>query len=404
MNIRRVFVFVFVLLALLTALWIMPAAAQNAAECVTEYDAEVDYFPEKAELDYVQGFTVEYFNNYKVINAFPYFGASEAEAVKYVLVQCGTPAPEGFDDAYIVEVPVQRVIALSTTYLPHFAELGAVDTLIGLDTFTYTTTAEVVEKIEAGELVEVGGGASGVDLNVEVVLNSEPDLVMTDTFGDPATGVGATLDGTGITVATAPDYLEATPLGRAEWIKYTALFLNAEGAAETLFDQKVTEYQALIELAANVPEDERVVVLTNTIFADSWYIPGVPSYTGQLIVDAGGVPAMSDDPQIAESPFAVPYSFEAVYEGALDADVWLANVFNALTREDLIAQDARYADFAALQSGRVYNNNKRTNGSGGSDFYESGVTNPHIVLADLIAIFYPDLLPDHELYYFVAIE
>jgi iron complex transport system substrate-binding protein len=65
-----------------------------------------------------------------------------------------------------------------------------------------------------------------------------------------------------------------------------------------------------------------------------------------------------------------------------------------------LAADERFATFDAVQSGEVYNNNRRLTEQGGNDYWESGVNNPHLILADLIAIFHPELLPDHELYYY----
>ena len=67
---------------------------------------------------------------------------------------------------------------------------------------------------------------------------------------------------------------------------------------------------------------------------------------------------------------------------------------------DLLAADARYADFAAYQNGNVWNNDARTSAMGGNDYYESAVAHPELVLADLIKIFHPELLPDYELVYY----
>lgn len=92
-------------------------------------------------------------------------------------------------------------------------------------------------------------------------------------------------------------------------------------------------------------------------------------------------------------------SLEAVLDKALDADVWV-HPGMATTLAELQANDERFAQFAAFRNGAVYNNNKRLNPYGGNDYWESGVTNPHLLLADLIAILHPELLPDHELYYY----
>ena len=141
-----------------------PALAQDlnlTAACVEDFDPTVDYFPNKVELTDAAGFEVEYFNNYKVVRTLtPYPGAPEP--FEYVLVQCGTPAPDGYAGAQMVEVPVDSFVALSTTQLPHLKDLGHLDSLVGMDTYGYQSvnTPEAVAMIEAGEVIEVGSGAS----------------------------------------------------------------------------------------------------------------------------------------------------------------------------------------------------------------------------------------------------
>ena len=97
-------------------------------------------------------------------------------------------------------------------------------------------------------------------------------------------------------------------------------------------------------------------------------------------------------------------SFEAVYADALDADIWVINEFGIFTLEELLALDARFADFSAVSNGNVWNDNLEVNANGGNNYYELGVTNPHLVLQDLVAIFHPDLLPDHEFHFYRHFE
>ena len=94
---------------------------------------------------------------------------------------------------------------------------------------------------------------------------------------------------------------------------------------------------------------------------------------------------------------------EAVYERALEADVWL-NTGNWRHMDDALAADPRFAAINALRQNHVYNNNRRLNPSGGNDYWESGMLNPDVVLADLITIFHNHLLPDHELVYYRQLE
>ncbi len=380
---------------------VMPVFAQESVlennltdECVAEFDPETDYFPEKVEVTDAANFSVEYFNNYKLVTV-----AGSTESYTYVLVQCGTPAPEGDalpENAQVIEVPAGGIVTLSTTYLPGLAELGLVDNLVGMDSFLYTSTPEVLERIEAEELIEV---APAFELNTELVLDAEPSLVMTDDY-DP--GRIAQLVDLGIVAAVNTDYLEQTPLGRAEWLKYIALFYNAEGAAEEIFAEIANAYTEVSELAAGVPQEDRPVVLWNSYstFAEAWSIPGSETYSGYLIEDAGGIIALGEEAGAGSALL----SFESVYEGALDADIWVPGLFAINTLEDVLALDARYADFTAVQGSEVWNYDLDVNPNGGNNYFELGVIAPHLVLQDLVAIFHPELLPDHEFVFFRRIE
>ena len=375
------------------------SVAENLDSCIdpNEFDPSVDYFPEKVEFAQAENVSVEYFNNYKVVTVVDAFDG--AEPFQYVLVQCGTPAPDmsEFDDSVqIVDVPVERFIALSTTQLPHLIDLEHLDVLIGLDSFLFVNSEPVVELIEAGELIEV---SSGADINVEVVLDAEPDVVMAFGF-NPDTDAHPVLREAGIFTAMNAEWREDSPLARAEWIKYVALFLNAEQASSERYDEITTAYEQAHELVAVIPEDERKRVLWNYFspYSDSWTIPGKETYVGQLIEDAGGVVVLGDQAQ----ENSVDVSFEAVYEAGLDADLWVTNAFGVNTLDDLLAQDTRYTDFAAVSAGssNVWNNNLQINENGGNNYYELGVTNPHLILQDLAALFYPELFPDHEFVFY----
>jgi iron complex transport system substrate-binding protein len=144
---------------------------------------------------------------------------------------------------------------------------------------------------------------------------------------------------------------------------------------------------------------EKPTVFANTPFEGTWYMPGGQSFTAQLLADAGADYLWADD----ESTGTLFLDFETVFDQAATADYWInIGFFGGLA--DLTAADERFSDFAAYQNNGVYNNDARTNDFGGNDFYEGGVANPHLVLADLIKIFHPELLPDHEFVYYRLVE
>lgn len=381
---------------------VVPIMAQDANlqdECVVDYAEDVNYFPEQIEITDAENFTVEYFNNYKIVTVTDAFDG--ANDFNYVLVQCGTPLPSADDfpeDTQFIEVPVDDVITMSTTQLPHLKSLGLLDKLVGLDSFLYVNTPEVVELIEAGDLIEVGSGAN---INIEVVLDADPTLVMT--FGyNPDTDAHPILIDAGINTALNASWRENTPLARAEWIKYVSLFYNIEVEAEAIYTDISTQYQEASALAASIPEDERRTVLWNYFspYSESWTIPGAETYIGAMITDAGGVIALGD-----EAPEnSTDLSFEVVYDRALDVDLWMIGAFGVSTLDDFLAQDSRYEDFSAFEAGNVWNNNRDQNANGGNNYYELGVTNPHLILQDLVAMFYPDLMPNHEFTFYQALS
>lgn len=359
--------------------------------CVSDYSEEIDYFPQKVEIVDAARFSVEYFKHYKVVSVSDAFeGAPE---FRYVLAQCGTPMPpaDGFaTGTQFIEVPTGRVVTLSTTQLPALSQLDLLGHLVAVDSGFYISTPRIAEMIAAGDVAEVGFGA---EINIEKVLELEPDLVMSYGF-NPATDAHPVLLEAGVFTALDASWRELSPLGRAEWLKFSALFYNQEERANDVYAGIHREYEAMRMLAAELSEAERPKILINSFlgYADAWFIPGEDTYVGQLIRDAGGALLLAQEGSAASAGL----SFEVVYDGGLSADIWLVETFGVNSGTDLIALDSRFGDFAAFQSGDVWNNNRDENVNGGNNYYEWGVTNPQLVLADLLAIFHPEMLPEHE--------
>ncbi len=359
--------------------------------CVEEFDPAIDYFPDKATLVNASGLEIEYHGHYKLIRTLQPWPGAEA-AVEYLLLQCGTPVPEGHEDTLRVEVPVNRVISLSTTQLPNLLDLGQLEKLVAVDSGNYINTAGVLAMLQAGELAEVGNGAS---INLERVLELAPDVVLANGF-NPETDAHPVLLEAGIFTAINADWLEPGLPARAEWLKFIAAFFNEEAAAEALYAQLMADYDAAAALAATVPDEERLTVLLNTFspYSDAWIIPGQESWVGQLMRDAGVDYVLMDAVTGAVNQ---PFDFETVFEAGLDAPVWILNRFLMGSLEALLADDERYAEFAAYRNDAVYNTDARSNEQGGNDYWETGLARPHLLLRDLMKIFYPQLLPEHDL-------
>lgn len=370
-----------------------PAAApEESAASGAQTAAAVDHFPDKIRVEYSTAFSVEYHDTYKVVTVSrPWPGAEGG--FTYLLVQRGTDAPSTVRADRVIEVPVKSIVTMSTSYLPCLEELGVLETLVGHETFAWVYSKAVNELITDGEIKEVGTGPT---VNVELLLEMSPDLIMAYGLGNEWDS-HPKLEEAGLPYVINAEWNEKTPLGRAEWIKYIALFYNKEAEANAYFDNVVEEYSELSELAASAAEKPSMFM--GTPYQGTWWVSGGGSFAARLFADAGADYVWSDD----DSTGSLMLDIETVFENAGEADYWVnTGYWNSLA--DVEAADERFVEFKAYKTGMMYNNNLRMGPGGGNDYYESGPVKPNVVLADLIRIFHPELLPDRELYYYKKLE
>jgi iron complex transport system substrate-binding protein len=124
----------------------------------------------------------------------------------------------------------------------------------------------------------------------------------------------------------------------------------------------------------------------------TWFVPGGRSYFATFIRDAGGDYLWQADPHAPSQPLKM----EAVLDRARNAEIWLLHMSSVGSRKELADLDPRYPLFSAFRAGRVYQNDARVSRGGSNDYWETGVMNPDLVLADLIAIFHPELALNHR--------
>jgi iron complex transport system substrate-binding protein len=391
MNLSRSFLVLAAALFLFPALLFGASQPESTATTVSAPAAVPDgpdHFPQKVEAVYSSAFSIEYHLNYKIVTVTkPWPGSNSG--FTYLLVQRGTDVPANVMADQTVEIPVTSIVTMSTTYLSCLEELGLLDTLIGHETFAWVSSDAVNKRIDAGLMKEVGSGQA---VNVELLLDMEPDLIM-------AYGMGSEwdthpkLEEAKLPYVINAEWNEASPLSRAEWIKYVSVFYNKEGEANAFFDNVVEEYTALSKMAASITD--KPSVFAGTPYQGSWWMSGGGSFAAQFYNDSGAAYVWADD----ESTGSLMLDIETVYEKAGDADFWLnTGYWNSL--DEAKAADERFTKFKAYETGMMFNNNLRIGPGGGSDYFESAPINPNKVLADLFKIFHPELLPDHQLYYY----
>ncbi|WP_084166243.1 ABC transporter substrate-binding protein [Anditalea andensis] len=348
-----------------------------------------DLFPEKAEVKHAIGYTLTYHGNYKVVNILNHF-ENRTDTLQYILVQRGTPPPSKYPDAQIIEIPVRDLVGMSSMHVGIIDFVESTDVLVGLGSLKYVSSPRVIKNIEAGNIKEVG---SGGQMNDELLITMQPDLVMAVGSPDATFSRYRTLIAAGVPVLLNTEWLETTPLGRAEWVKLMAALLNKEGLVNEKFAYIEQEYHRLVALTENASSKPNII--TGMPYKGTWAVPDGDSYMAHFLKDAATTYHWSD----VSVKGSLQLDFESVAPVALQADFWL-NVGYVDSKEDIRAKDIRYTDFRPFKENAIYNNNKQVNDRGANDYWESGAVNPHIILADIIKILHPDLLPSHEMVYY----
>ncbi|MEO6283908.1 MAG: ABC transporter substrate-binding protein [Dyadobacter sp.] len=374
---------------------ILGCNSEKSSEKTKESNNGNSTYTDKIEVKHAKGFTIEYFPDYKILNIINSFEKT-ADTLQYVLLEKDTPRPQGYANAQLIYIPVRSLAAMSSMHVGLLEFLGSEDVLTGLGSLQYVYSRKVIAMIKAGKVAEIGRDQG---LNEEKLVEMHPDLVMT--IGSPGSKTDhyQTLKQAEIPVLINSEWIEKTPLARAEWVKLLAALLNKEKLVNKKFDKIESEYERLRKLAAGTKTKPSIISGLNT--KDAWFLPSGDGYMAQFFRDAGADYHWSNN----KSSGSLPLNFESVYPVALKADYWVNVGFGKNdTRKDILAQDSRYADFNAYKTGKIFSYNNRVNEQDSNDFFESGNVNPHIVLSDLIKIVHPELLPGHELVYYKQLK
>ena len=350
-------------------------------------------YKEQLKILFSHNFNVEYLDSGKIVNV--YSPDKNHDLIyQYLIIPKGASIPEGFEHAQIIRIPVSSVAVFTSIYVSFLDKLDLLGKLVAVDNFRYINNNKVREMIDRNKISEIGDATSP---NIEKIFALNPDLLFTYGVGNPNVDSHEKLIKNGIHIASSTVQLENSPLARAEWIKFIALFFDKEKEANEIFNGLVERYNKLSELTKK--ETYRPTVFTEALFGGIWYEPGGQSYVAKLLSDAGSDYIWKDDPSAA----SIKLNYEQVFEKANDADYWI-NVHFWKNMRDASKNDSRNSKFKAFRTGNIYNNNALVNQSGFLDYWESGAINCDLVLSDLIKIFHPDLLPGYKLTYYKKLE
>jgi iron complex transport system substrate-binding protein len=289
---------------------------------------------------------------------------------------------------------VSRVICLSTTHIGFISFLNETSSIIGVSGKNFVANDSLQAKIKNDQLSDVGYDEN---LNFELILKLRPDVVFAYGVSGSITNTLRKLNEMGIPTILIAEYLEEEPLAKMEWVKVFGALYGQSSMADEKFDTADSKYQQLRHLAAGTKN--KPSVLLGLPWRGNWFISGGKSYVARLVEDAGGEYIFKE----LDFKDSRPVALEQVYERAMDADFWL-NTGDALSKKDLFSVDSRFQNLPCIKKDKIFNNNSRITAAGGNDIFESGVAEPEIILADLIYILHPQLLPSHQLKYYRKLQ
>lgn len=322
----------------------------------------------------------------------PWYG-NEVTDQRLFIARDGEQAPAGFEGE-VLRDEARRVVCMSGSYIAMLDAVGAAERVVGVSGAQYLINETLRRRIARGEAADVGFD-SNVDFERLVALR--PDLVMLFGIGGANTALTGKLRELGIPYLYMGEHCEESPLGKSEWLVVAAEIAGRRDEGVRLFDAIPERYEHLRTLVQKTADRPRVML--NTPYRDSWFMPARNSYMVRLITDAGAQYVFAEN----TAAQTLPIDIEQAYYLTRQSDFWL-NVSGCNSLDDLRRQNPRLADTPPVRKGRVYDNNRRRNAAGGSDFWESGVLYPDRVLADLVRIFHPELLAPGELIYYRRLE
>lgn len=299
---------------------------------------------------------------------------------RYVLVPDSAELPEKLPEGSLIRTPLKNSLVYSTVHTSLISELGASDAVKGVCDAEYIRHEPLASRIRCGAVADCGNSTSP---NIEKIISMNPDGILLSPFEN--SGTYGKLGELGIPLIECADYMESSPLGRAEWMKFYGLLFGNATVAYEMYARTKKEYEALRESAKGFAD--RPKVLVDRLYGAAWYVPGGESTMGTLIKDAGGVNPFAE----AAKNGSAPLTGEQVLHQAGDADVWIIRYSQErdMTLKDLEADNPLYGQFKALREGNVFGCNTSKVG-----IYNELAFHPQWCLADLIRVFHPEVEQD----------
>ena len=301
-----------------------------------------------------------------------------------------------------VRTPVERSAVFIAPHCQLMYELGCQQAIRGVCDLNYINIPDVRKRAASAGKASSGNASarnsivdcgSSMAPDIERIIALKPEAILVSPFENSG-GYGK-LDKLHIPIIEAADYMESSPLGRAEWMKfYGMLFGNAsktadgnaskavlsascEATADSLFSQIEKEYLNLKAEAGKLPKG--LSILTERKTGNVWYMPGGQSTIGILLKDANARYIFEDD----QHSGSLPMSPEQILAKGSQVDVWAFKYFGGapLSQVQLLQEYDGYKALAAFNRGNIYQVDTST-----VPYFELTSFHPELLLREFIIL------------------
>lgn len=318
----------------------------------------------------------------------PWQGASNETNRDLLIIRGGEAVPDNYEGC-ILSDHAERIICMSSGHIAMISLLGESESIVGASGINYVTSPEIQSR--RGEIAEVGHEGS---INYEAIVAARPDLVVL--YGvNSVNPMEAKLKELKIPYIYIGDYLEESPLGKAEWLVALGECLGQRKEAIEHYRPIKENYNNIKAKVDSLGIVNRPKVMLNAPYGDQWMMPSEDNYMVRLIKDAGGEYLLSS----LHGNSSKSISMEEALAMMGRADKWL-NIGNAFTSIEKVKKELPlFSNSKVVREGQIFNNTLRSTAAGGNDFFESGIVNPDLILRDLIKIMHPELVEEPFFYY-----
>lgn len=275
----------------------------------------------------------------------------------------------------VVRIPLAQSLVMSSVHCSLLEELGRVESISAVCDAEYINSEVIRQRVEEKKIQDCG---SSMAPSVEHIASVNPDAILISPYENIDNGK---IERLGCPVIQCADYMEPSPLGRAEWIRFYGLLFGQQEKADSIFCAAEERYLAIKAMTDTL--SNRPVVMSDMRYGQVWYVPSDSSTVGQLYHDAGARNAFAD---FSDSKGSIALSPEQVLKTAHDADIWLIKTDKDVSMATLAESDNIYNQFLTYRNRNIFVCNTIT-----SRFYEREPFHPELLLLDFVRIFHPEL-------------